>query len=150
MKLLARITVLCLFALAPISTARADEAANKAAEELLLAMKADKSFAQSIDQVVDLQVKQNPQIEKFRPVLKKFFDKHMSWDAVKSEMIALYAKEFTTEELQEMVKFYKSPVGQKMAEKTPILTAKSMDIGMRRLQANQAELQEMLKAESMK
>ena len=51
-----RILCLGLFAMAAFtfaSSVRADEATDKAAEELLLAMKADKVMMQSIDQVLE-------------------------------------------------------------------------------------------------
>lgn len=139
-----------MFALMGGSISLADDATNKAAEELLLAMKADKVLNQSIDEMLDVQAKQNPAMGRLRPVMKKFFDKHMSWNAIKTDMIALYAKEFTKEELEEMTRFYKSPVGQKMAEKTPLLTAKGMELGMKRVQENQSELQQMIEAELRK
>lgn len=128
----------------------ADPARAKAAEELLVAMKADKTLDDTIAQMLDAQVKQNPAIAKFRPAMEKFFRKYMSWDSLKDEMTALYAEEFTADELAELTRFYKSPVGQKMAEKTPKLAAKGMEIGMARVQKNQDELKRMVEEESKK
>ena len=150
MTLLTRITLVGLFAFFTTPALRADEASNKAAEELLLAMKSDKLLSQSIDQILDAQAESNPELARLRPVMKRFFDKHMSWESLKDELIAIYVKEFTVAELREMVKFYKTPVGQKLAEKTPVLTSKGMQLGMARMQANQAELRQMIEAELKK
>jgi hypothetical protein len=128
----------------------ADPARTKAAEELLVAMKADKTLDDTIAQMLDAQAKQNPMIVKFRPAMEKFFRKHMSWDALKGEMAALYAEEFTADELAELTKFYKTPLGQKIAEKTPKLAAKGAELGIARVQKNQDELKRMIEEELKK
>lgn len=58
----------------------------------------------------------------------------LSWDSLKQEYINLYAETFTEEELQGIIDFSKSPLGQKMAEKSPILMQKSMEIGRQHAQ----------------
>lgn len=48
-----------------------------------------------------------------------------------TEKVALvYAKHFSADELDGLIDFYKSPIGQKMITKMPELTADSMQIGM--------------------
>ena len=42
--------------------------------------------------------------------------KGLSWDTLKEEYIQLYTESFTEEELQGIIEFSKSPLGQKMAE----------------------------------
>ncbi len=128
----------------------ADDARTKAAEALLKSMKVDKVLQQSIDQMLDMQAKQNPAMAKMRPAMTKFFAKYMSWDALKPDMVALYAEEFTAGELDEMTKFYQTPTGQKMVDKMPALTAKGMQLGLSKVQAHQAELREMIEAEMKK
>lgn len=44
-------------------------------------------------------------------------------------MAELYIAEFTREEIQELVKFYKSDIGKKLAEKQLSLTQKGMMMG---------------------
>ncbi len=53
----------------------------------------------------------------------------LSWDKLKEEYIQLYTDSFTEEELRGIIEFSKSSLGQKMAEKSPILMQKSMEIG---------------------
>lgn len=46
------------------------------------------------------------------------------------DMIApVYARHITLEELQDIIAFYESPAGKKLAEKTPLITQESMQIG---------------------
>jgi len=141
---------LTLLLVAPQVT-RADDADRlKTAEELLLSMKVDKQLAEAVDTMLDVQLKQNPAMAKFRAPMKAFLSKHLSWEAIKTDMIKLYAEEFTEKELNDMKAFYKSPVGLKLAEKQAKLSAKQMELGMKRVQDNQAELKKMIEDELKK
>jgi hypothetical protein len=132
-------------ALAVVSGSFADEKSHrKAAENLLKEMNMEKQLVASIDQMVDLQVKTNPQLAPFKEVMKKFLNKHMSMNSLKDDMITIYTGAFTEDELNEITKFYKTPTGKKMIEKLPDLMAKGMQLGVQRVQANQEELRQML------
>lgn len=117
---------------------------RQAAEDVLKAMNIDKQFSMVIDQSLDAQIKANPQLGPYRATLKQFFDKYMSWDSLKDELVTSYANTFTEKELKEIIAFYKTPAGKKLVEKTPELTSQGMQRGMRRLQEHQVELQQML------
>lgn len=41
----------------------------------------------------------------------------------------VYAKYLNQNELQQLIEFYDSPVGEKLAESTPLITQESMQIG---------------------
>jgi hypothetical protein len=92
------------------------------------------------------QIAENPALAELKPVMKAFFDKHMSWAALKTEMAQLYAEQFTEEELQDITKFYQSPAGKKMARLTPDLVAKGAGLGQARIQAHLGELEQMIQA----
>ncbi len=49
--------------------------------------------------------------------------------ALYGKMAKIYMEEFTHSEIKELLKFYETPVGKKMAEKTGILTQKGMLAG---------------------
>ncbi len=133
------------------SPGSADEKAHrKAAEDLLTLMEVDKQMQSAIDQSLDIQIKTNPQLMPFRPVLKEFFTKHMTWDAVKDDMIKIYVDAFEEGEIQELIQFYKTPLGKKLIAKTPELTGKGMEIGAKRVQDNQAELVQMIQEAAKK
>ena len=133
------------------SAALADEKSHrKAAEDLLKIMGIEDQLTRSIDQSIDIQIKANPQIEPFREVMKKFFTKHLSWAGLKEDLIGIYTDAFTEEELKQIKAFYETPAGKRMAEKMPELTSKGMQLGVARVQANQAELQQMIQEEAKK
>ena len=53
----------------------------------------------------------------------------MSYEALKPEMIQIYAKHFTEAEIKEWLAFTKTPLGQKVIAKTPVLAGEGMVIG---------------------
>jgi len=142
-------TVLALGLIA--NTSQADDASHKAAvQELFKVMHMDETMAKSIDAMLDQQVKQNPVLARFRAVMSAFLQKHMSWESIEPEMAKIYMQEFTEEEIKDMTAFYKTPLGQKVVTRTPIMMAKGAEIGQERVQANMAELQKMIADEEAK
>ncbi|MFO0891794.1 MAG: DUF2059 domain-containing protein [Isosphaeraceae bacterium] len=133
------------------SSSRADEKSHrKAAEDLLLAANIESQLRSSIDQSIALQIKVNPQLAPMKDTFLRFFAKYMSWEALKEDVIAMYAEAFTEAELREITAFYRTPTGRKMIEKMPVLMAKGMQLGVSRVQANQAELRRMVEEEMLR
>src|SRR5438105_3690273 len=97
------------------NTETIDKDRLQASYELFDSMQIEKIYNETIEATVDLQIKQVPQLAKYRPTLLKFFSKYMSWNGLKDEMARLYSSEFTVEELKEITAFYKTPTGQKAA-----------------------------------
>ncbi len=46
------------------------------------------------------------------------------------KMADLYKEIYTHDDVKEMIKFYESPIGKKIQEKTPVLFEKSQELGM--------------------
>lgn len=44
-------------------------------------------------------------------------------------MVPIYKKHFTHKDIQALIAFYNSPIGKKLAEKTPLITQESMVAG---------------------
>ena len=53
-------------------------------------------------------------------------------------------QEFTEPELQKLTEFYKTPLGKKASEKMPQLALLAGQLGLKKAQAHQAELRQML------
>lgn len=73
--------------------------------------------------------------ESQKPILDNFFVKYnalikedMSWEKLKGPMAEAYAKVYSEDEVKDIIKFYKSPPGQKMLVKMPELMHASMVI----------------------
>jgi hypothetical protein len=127
--------------------AHADDASHHAAAESLLTMMGmDKVMSQSIDQMLQVQVKQNPAIAPFEQQMKAFLTKYMSWASMKEDMVRLYEGEFTEAELRELIAFYQTPVGKKTIQKMPQLLSKGAEIGQSRIQEHLPELQAAISA----
>jgi uncharacterized protein len=57
---------------------------------------------------------------------------------------AIYANNFTGDELRELTAFYKSPAGQKFLQKTPVIAAQTMAAGQKFGQAAAADAQKQM------
>ena len=143
--------ILCGLVLAGVQFSWADEASHRAAaEEMLKDANTDKTMRAAIDTMLDAQLKANRGLVPVKDVMKKFLIKHLSFEALKDELIELHVKEFTEEELKEIAAFYRSPAGKKFIEKQPVMMQKGAELGMRRVQENTAELTQMIQAEQNK
>ncbi len=131
--------------------ARADGPSHReAAENLLQAMNMEKQMQSALDEVLSLQVKTQPALAPYKDVMKKFLNKHLSYAALKDELIKIYVEEFTETELRQATAFYKTPAGKKMAEKNAALMARSMKLGEERVRLHQDELRKMIEDEVKK
>jgi hypothetical protein len=75
---------------------------------------------------------------------------YLNWESVKEDTITAYTQEFTEPELKKLAEFYKTPVGKKASEKMPQLAFISGQIGLKKAQANQTELRQMLEEQKGK
>lgn len=118
------------------------------AEKLLNIAGMQNALEESMDQMIALQIQQNPSLLPYQQVMKTFLNKHMSYASMKTELIDIYAETFTAEELREINAFYLTDTGKKTIEKLPELMAKGGQIGVQRVQQNAAELESMIQAEA--
>jgi hypothetical protein len=132
-----------------LSTSFADEDSHKkAAEKLLIQIGMDRILAQTIENALNVQIQQQPSLAPYKEVMLKFFEKHMGFESLKDDLVAIYMEVFTEEELNDIMAFYATPTGRKTLEKLPELSAKGAQLGQSRVQQNIQELQEMIVAES--
>ncbi len=129
--------------------ARADEASHRAAADALLnLMNMEKLTEQSVDQMLQMQMKQNPAIAPFEQQMRTFLAKYMSWASMKDDMAKIYTSEFTEQELKDLTTFYKTPLGQKTVEKMPQLLVKGAEFSQKRMQEHLPELQAAIAAQA--
>ncbi|MDQ6861093.1 MAG: DUF2059 domain-containing protein [Verrucomicrobiota bacterium] len=146
MKLLLSALAAAALILEP-SFARADEASHRqSAEALLNLMGMESLLSQSIDQMLAMQVKQNPAIAPYQGEMKSFLGKYMSWPSMKEDMVKIYTDEFTEAELKELTAFYNTPLGKKTVQKMPALMARGAEMGQKRVQEHLPELQAAIAA----
>jgi hypothetical protein len=121
---------------------------RQAAEELLKVSDLKSTMDRMIVQMVEMQIRQKPVMAPYRDVLLQFFNKYLSYGSIKYDFVDIYTEEFNEQELREIVRFYKTPVGKKTITKLPILMQKGAQVGMSKVKSHQNELREMLETES--
>ncbi len=124
--------------------------ANSEALTLLATMNMKESYKGMIKRISQMQIQANPQLKAIEPAIKAFFTKYMGWEAQKGDIAALYAKNYTVEELKELNKFYQSPLGQKTVQIMPQLAAASAQIGQSKMMAHMSEMKAMVEKELKK
>ncbi|MBP8006581.1 MAG: DUF2059 domain-containing protein [Acinetobacter sp.] len=125
----------------------AQQASKESVKELLKITKSEQLIDQmseqmnmmmssSIEQMTqgqNLTTKQELAIINYSQELAKIMQQDLTWAKLEPDMIKIYAEEFTQQEINGMLEFYKTPVGQSMINKMPILMQKSMQIGYKQM-----------------
>lgn len=122
----------------------------QAAERLLDNMNMQETLDKTIDATLAAQLSQMPQMKNLEGVMRDFFTKYMNYDALKSDYAALYTKHYTEKELVDLLAFYQTPLGKKLVETMPDITAESSLLGQKLVQEHMPELQEAIMKEMAK
>ncbi|MCK5161159.1 MAG: DUF2059 domain-containing protein [Candidatus Aureabacteria bacterium] len=123
----------------------ADEQSHKkAVEELFVVMKTEEGISDSLDQMLQAQVEANPQNPGAMDAARQFYFKYLGWESQKPDMTEIFMKTFNEEEIRELISFYKTPVGQKLIDKMPEVSAKVMEIAAKRMQEHMPEFYKMM------
>ncbi len=131
-----KLKVTLLIAMLAVNIFAAEETKEQKAKELVKLMEVTKAIDSSFsevsnfsEQMVDAQQLSAEEKEKAKKYAKTSMEK--TFKAMKAidweKMFAdIYAEVFTEDELNELTKFYKSPIGKKLLEKQPELTRATM------------------------
>jgi hypothetical protein len=110
-------------------------------------------FAQMQRQITADPTLSPKQKEAAERALKAYLDKTLaefSWDNMKPFMVTVYSEVFSDQEIDDMIAFYKTPTGQAVVAKTPMVFEKSMQHFQVRMNGLLAELQKTLRDELAK
>lgn len=135
-----RLRTACLglaFAFIGVNSLHADDAGRlaQAKEIIVLAHTTDnmrKLFPTFLSQMKPMLMRQGAD-EKTAVEFSKRFAERLDKDLDKFVDLAaqVYAREFSEEDLANLIAFYKSPTGQKMVEKQPVIAQFMATVGMR-------------------
>ena len=140
--------ILLILTLATTTLRAADDASHrKQVETLFRLTQMEKKIQESVDSVVQLQLRQNPQLMLHEKKVHDFFIKYMGWNALKDELADMYMRKFTEKELEQINAFYITPAGQKVITVLPELVQERNQLAMMRLQQNIGELQQIIGAQ---
>jgi hypothetical protein len=146
LTLTAALAVCLSFAALPARAQAPSPEAVAAAHDLIVTMRAADYFKAIMPAIMQ---NMKPAIVQNRPEVERDYDAVMpllleGMNARVNEIIdqiaAIYARNFTAEELREVTAFYRGPTGQKFVQKLPAITQESMVVGQRFGQAVGGEI----------
>lgn len=112
------------------SAAKEDkEIKNKAIEELFYVMKADSVMEQTMDQVSKIFVNEYPEPKEYKEFAEELKNKFNIKEVLRL-LIPIYDKYYTYDDIEQLIKFYKSPTGQKFISVAPDMTSELMKVGV--------------------
>jgi hypothetical protein len=155
-----RFVLLSCALLAAFFPAHADDATKAAkVEELFKVAHIDQLSTQVMQQTFDqinsgmmqqmMGVKLTPEQQKradeFSVKVQKLIADGLGWKNLEPDYAKLYEDTYTEDEIDGILAFYKSPSGQAMVEKSPMLVKRSSAVVQERMQAIMPQLQELMK-----
>jgi len=133
------------------TSASADEAAHReAVTGLFDLIGMQQMIEESVDNVLALQLAQNPALREHQQVVREFLERHIGWGSLQDALTSMYLREFSEQEIKEMNAFYSSPTGRKVIERLPVLMQMRNQLSLQRLQENIGELEHELQARQEK
>ena len=130
MKKVISILVL-IVAFSSVSFAQSDAKYEKTLKKMFKVSGSEQTYQVAITQMLELFRKQYPDIDaEIWDEAEKEFEK-ASLNDLTEFLTPVYQKYFTQEELKELIKFYKSPIGKKMAKNSPFIMKESMEVGQK-------------------
>lgn len=102
----------------------------------------ESEFTYVVNQM-DVPVAKKPELERRFKQMSQMMRSKMNWAHFKGPMIAAYSKAFTTEEIEQMIVFYQTPLGRKMLEKMPQLQDMSMQMMQQQMLTLMPKLKEL-------
>jgi len=122
------------------SSASADKASHrKAANELIEVAKVHKLIDQMysyVERGIKISMARMNVPKELEPVTAKYSKKmidmlkqELVWEKLKEKYVDIYVEVYSEDELKGLVKFYKTPLGQKLLVKMPEVMKKSLTLG---------------------
>lgn len=149
MKNLRKFIVVALLVASPISGMAADK--QEVVERLLEVMKVEKQLSGGFEAMTPVieQLANNLQLnanekEELVNIYRDWFINDINRQNIIVEMASLYSQTFSQQEIELMIEFYATPVGQKLVEKSPALMQAGAQLGMQEAERAQPKLIEKL------
>ena len=152
MKINQMITILLFTIIAawPAWSSAETDGHRQAVEKLFELTQMQQKIESSVNNVMALQLQQNPTMRKHEDLLRSFLERNIGWWGMKDSLITMYMKAFTEQELNEINTFYSTPSGQKLIQRLPELIQERDRLAMQRMKENIGELQYEIEARQEK
>ena len=112
----------------------------KTALKMLDTMNKNKILERHIQNMIKIQVAQNPILSMKQQEVSSFFAKHLNYTKLRVELARIYTKELTLQEMKQFTAFFDTSVGQKMILKMPRLLQLGSILGQKKIQERYPEL----------
>lgn len=142
-KLLAYVFSFFLFA-TPALSQSGQNSHDQAALDFLKAVGMDRIVGQVSTALVESLIRSNPPLAPHRDVIMEWSSKYVTWEAAAPELVKTYKLAFSEPELREIITFYETATGKKMAAQLPQLMEGAAAAGGRLAGAHIPDLQRML------
>jgi len=83
-------------------------------------------------------------LETYQAQANAALEQAVGWDKLKPDMVKLYTSNFDEQEMKDLIRFYESPLGKKVLEKMPTLTAQSAQLTQGKLEAAVPKVNQLL------
>jgi hypothetical protein len=124
----------------PTLQAAENDTHRQAVETLFQLTHMEQKISESVVNVAQLQIQQEPGLAAKKDILLAFLEKYIGWDAIKDPLAEMYLQTFTEDELKTMNAFYITPIGQKVITIVPQLVEQRNRLAMQQLQEHIGEL----------
>lgn len=115
----------------------------QAARELMTGMNMRETFEKTKEQMLARQLADTA-LRDMQDILRDFMDRALKWEDLEPEFVRIYAETYTADELRQLGAFYQTPLGRRMLETLPEISAKSNEISQRRVQQYLPEMMEAI------
>lgn len=90
------------------------------------------------------QIELHPIIKPYEGVLREFFDKYISFEAMREDFAKLYTSRFSELQLRQIIAFYQTPAGRLAVQELPKVMEQAAALAKQRVEQHMPELKQML------
>jgi hypothetical protein len=137
--------VLLLFVAVVCSVQAQNAADEQAVYEMFEAQGMRDQMNKIIVMMLQNHIQANPLLKTYQYEMMQFYAKNASYDTLKKELARIYLKHFTISEIREITKFYNSPVGRKMREKSASVLLEANELSRKKMEKAALEFLEDLR-----
>lgn len=147
-----------LLLVAPFAVRADDASKNAKIEQLFTLSKVDRSVQTGIDQTLDQMksaiqqmfagspaAEQAKNTAELQSKISKLLLDALAWDKMKPIYIKMYSDAYTEKQIDDLLVFFKTPTGQAMVDKGPVLAEKGGEAAQQRLTAVMPAIQKTIK-----
>lgn len=143
---LAKIAVAGWLALGAVTLRPADDAVNRRTSERLVDLfNLEPRVRDITEALLQLELQKDPDVANFADIYRQYFADVLAWEKLKPELAGMFQREFTADELQQLVTFFDSEIGRKYMTVSMTLPAKVAVITDKLLRTKTDDLHKRLK-----